>query len=584
MIMADGPPGGAGGPPPPPQPISPDPRQRRAASWTLALCFRRRSSRSRRLVVSRRAEISRSPTRPPGSRSVPLPRPGGLRPRSLSAYETALRHNPYSVPRTQRNRGAYHRTLDNFEKAVGILPAPCSHSRLHRLPASPSTTSPTPRSPSSGTASASSTIDTAVSNTQKRHSLASSAWTPTTKGKRDLLPPRHHLQASEQVPRQPRMLPLHSRQSAASAHRDRHLVPDRTRLRAAEGVQRRQGRLRARPRRESQPRKELVPPRAAPTWPSRTTTRAYEAYQQAVYRDGKNPTFWCSIGVLYYQINQLPATPSTPTRVPSASTPTSRMVWFDLGSLYEACNNQISDAIHAYERAADLDPDNPQIQQRLQLLRNAEAKGGELPEAPRSSGRPIPPPTPTTAAWLPVPLLKSVAALALRIHHRSVDLSWPETQAVVAMLVSANCPVQDICRSRTPPPPFRGPDDRGSRGGPPPGALAPMAAGGPGGVESLGRGGYPHSRGPFAWPTPDVRQEDGLASSSLAAAAAAPFGHARRRSRSRRLPRPARRGTRWSRWSWRSSSPAGPLWPTHGWADERTRTRARVGTRARARA
>jgi cytochrome c-type biogenesis protein CcmH/NrfG len=33
---------------------------------------------------------------------------------------------------------------------------------------------------------------------------------------------------------------------------------------------------------------------------------AYSAYQQAVYRDGRNPTFWCSIGVLYYQINQFP--------------------------------------------------------------------------------------------------------------------------------------------------------------------------------------------------------------------------------------------------------------------------------------
>lgn len=33
--------------------------------------------------------------------------------------------------------------------------------------------------------------------------------------------------------------------------------------------------------------------------------KAYEAYQQAVYRDGRNPTYWCSIGVLYYQINQV---------------------------------------------------------------------------------------------------------------------------------------------------------------------------------------------------------------------------------------------------------------------------------------
>ena len=28
--------------------------------------------------------------------------------------------------------------------------------------------------------------------------------------------------------------------------------------------------------------------------------KAYEAYQQAVYCDGRNPTFWCSIGVLYF--------------------------------------------------------------------------------------------------------------------------------------------------------------------------------------------------------------------------------------------------------------------------------------------
>ena len=38
--------------------------------------------------------------------------------------------------------------------------------------------------------------------------------------------------------------------------------------------------------------------------------KAYDAYQQAVYRDGRNPTFWCSIGVLYYQINQVFLFPS----------------------------------------------------------------------------------------------------------------------------------------------------------------------------------------------------------------------------------------------------------------------------------
>ncbi|KAG9083923.1 hypothetical protein FS749_005633 [Ceratobasidium sp. UAMH 11750] len=32
--------------------------------------------------------------------------------------------------------------------------------------------------------------------------------------------------------------------------------------------------------------------------------KAYKSYQQAMYRDGRNPTFWCSIGVFYYNINQ----------------------------------------------------------------------------------------------------------------------------------------------------------------------------------------------------------------------------------------------------------------------------------------
>lgn len=109
--------------------------------------------------------------------------------------------------------------------------------------------------------------------------------------------------------------------------------------------------------------------------------KAYEAYQQAVYRDGKNPTFWCSIGVLYYQINQYRDALDAYSRAIRLN-PYISEVWFDLGSLYESCNNQIADAIDAYARAAELDPDNPHIQQRLQVCRNAEAKGENPPGAP----------------------------------------------------------------------------------------------------------------------------------------------------------------------------------------------------------
>ncbi|TIB78590.1 TPR-like protein [Wallemia mellicola] len=109
--------------------------------------------------------------------------------------------------------------------------------------------------------------------------------------------------------------------------------------------------------------------------------KAYEAYQQAVYRDGRNPTFWCSIGVLYYQINQYRDALDAYSRAIRLN-PYISEVWFDLGSLYESCHNQISDAIDAYARAADLDPTNPHVKQRLQLLKNVQANGGSVPAAP----------------------------------------------------------------------------------------------------------------------------------------------------------------------------------------------------------
>eukprot|EP01117_Protostelium_nocturnum_P016220 TRINITY_DN636_c0_g1_i3.p1 TRINITY_DN636_c0_g1~~TRINITY_DN636_c0_g1_i3.p1 ORF type:complete len:611 (-),score=257.02 TRINITY_DN636_c0_g1_i3:590-2422(-) len=101
--------------------------------------------------------------------------------------------------------------------------------------------------------------------------------------------------------------------------------------------------------------------------------KAYDAYQQAVYRDGRNPTFWCSIGVLYYQINQYRDALDAYSRAIRLN-PYLSEVWYDLGTLYESCN-QISDSLDAYERAAKLDPGNKHIQQRLSALREADANG-----------------------------------------------------------------------------------------------------------------------------------------------------------------------------------------------------------------
>ena len=134
-------------------------------------------------------------------------------------------------------------------------------------------------------------------------------------------------------------------------------------------------------------------------------SKAYEAYQQAVYRDGRNPTFWCSIGVLYYQINQYRDALDAYSRAIRLN-PYISEVWYDLGTLvsfggigshmfirvkantrqYESCNNQTADALDAYQRAFDLDPSNMHIKARLQLLRN----NGQSTGLPNQQNAPVP--------------------------------------------------------------------------------------------------------------------------------------------------------------------------------------------------
>ncbi|KAF5361630.1 hypothetical protein D9758_007381 [Tetrapyrgos nigripes] len=182
--------------------------------------------------------------------------------------------------------------------------------------------------------------------------------------------------------------------------------------------------------------------------------KAYEAYQQAVYRDGRNPTFWCSIGVLYFQINQFRDALDAYSRAIRIN-PYISEVWFDLGSLYESCNNQISDAIDAYARASELDPSNTVISTRLQLLRNAQSSGGQtsLPAAP---GPQDVHPTAYASAVVPPPGLNGPPLLLQpssgRPPFRS-DSRGPPSE------ISLPPPAQGAA-TRSPPGPFRG--------GPPP--------------------------------------------------------------------------------------------------------------------
>ena len=52
---------------------------------------------------------------------------------------------------------------------------------------------------------------------------------------------------------------------------------------------------------------------------------------------------------------------------------------------YESCNNQTSDALDAYARAAELDPNNTHIKARLQLLKSGIASG-----QPNQHSAPVP--------------------------------------------------------------------------------------------------------------------------------------------------------------------------------------------------
>ena len=180
--------------------------------------------------------------------------------------------------------------------------------------------------------------------------------------------------------------------------------------------------------------------------------KAYEAYQQAVYRDGRNPTFWCSIGVLYFQINQFRDALDAYSRAIRIN-PYISEVWFDLGSLYESCNNQITDAIDAYARASELDPSNVAIAQRLQLLKTAQATGGQLPAAP---GPQDVHPTAYASAVVPPPGLSGPPLMLQSNSHRPPFRS--ESRGPSNEISLGPGPAN--ARGSPPPPPFRG--------GPPP--------------------------------------------------------------------------------------------------------------------
>ena len=52
-------------------------------------------------------------------------------------------------------------------------------------------------------------------------------------------------------------------------------------------------------------------------------------------------------------------------------------VWYNLGVLYESCNNQVNDAVDAYHRAFEIDNQDVEIKNRLTYLKAVQANGGK---------------------------------------------------------------------------------------------------------------------------------------------------------------------------------------------------------------
>ncbi|KAL1697892.1 hypothetical protein EV121DRAFT_297789, partial [Schizophyllum commune] len=167
--------------------------------------------------------------------------------------------------------------------------------------------------------------------------------------------------------------------------------------------------------------------------------KAYKAYQQAVHRDSRNPTFWCSISVLYFQPNQFRDAHDANSCAIRIN-PYISEVSFDLGSLYESCNNQISDAIDVYTRASELEPSNQIITQHLQLLKNAQINGMRAGAAPGPQDV-----HPTVYANIEGRPLCGSAALRIESRGPGKEMALPPPS-----------PSQMTANARSGSPPFRG--------------------------------------------------------------------------------------------------------------------------------
>lgn len=87
--------------------------------------------------------------------------------------------------------------------------------------------------------------------------------------------------------------------------------------------------------------------------------------------DASDPNVWCSLGVLFYQLNQYLDALDAYSRAINLN-PNICEVWYNVGTLYDTCN-QTNDARDAYQKAAELGADAAFIRERLEALQAKES-------------------------------------------------------------------------------------------------------------------------------------------------------------------------------------------------------------------
>ena len=93
--------------------------------------------------------------------------------------------------------------------------------------------------------------------------------------------------------------------------------------------------------------------------------KAYESYQQAIYRDDRNLVCWLNIGQLFFKINQQRDVLDAYSRGIRLN-PYMSELWVSLGELY---HNQPEDSLDAYTRALELNSINQVARAKVSQLK-----------------------------------------------------------------------------------------------------------------------------------------------------------------------------------------------------------------------